>query len=210
MTIPIAPLAVLFDADGVLQHPPDHWQTRLAALAGASLRAQDFLAEVFAAEKPCLISHDDFRASLAQVLQRWHSPSSVDEALTIWLNVQVDHDALAVVDDLRARKVACYLTTNQHALRARHMSTALGYSKRFEREFYSCDVGHAKPSAAYFRAVLDAIVLPPSRVLFIDDHPENVEGAQALGMQASVFDPSAGAAMLRTCIQSFGLTLQER
>jgi putative hydrolase of the HAD superfamily len=85
------------------------------------------------------------------------------------------------------------------------MSEGLGYAQRFDREFYSCEVGHPKPTREYFTAVLEAIVLPPSRVLFIDDHPANVAGARELGLQACLFDATSGADMLRCCLQSFGL-----
>jgi putative hydrolase of the HAD superfamily len=205
MTIPITPLAVLFDADGVIQQPPLQWQARLASLAGASDRAEEFLAEVFAAEGPCLRGQGDFQACMQSVLDRWNSRIALQDVLSIWREVLVDQEALAVVDELRAAKIQCYLTTNQNALRARHMSETLGYARRFDREFYSCELGHAKPTAAFFQAVLDAIALPPSRVLFIDDHAGNVEGARAMGLQAALFEPSSGAAMLRTCIQSFGV-----
>ena len=40
--------------------------------------------------------------------------------------------------------------------RARYMSEDLGYSRLFDREFYSCDIGHKKPDAAYFLAILAA------------------------------------------------------
>lgn len=205
MTISIAPLAILFDADGVLQQPPPDWQRTLARMAGAEARQDAFLADVFAAEAPCLRGQADFRSELSAVLQRWHSPCSVDEALTIWTDVQVDHAALALVDALRARKLRCYLTTNQNPVRAAHMSANLQYATRFDGEFYSCRLGHAKPSRAYFEAVLEAIVLPPSRVVFIDDHPDNVAAAREVGLQAAVFDGTGGADMLRANLQAFGI-----
>ena len=62
-----------------------------------------------------------------------------------------------------------------------------------------------KPDAEFFRAVLDAIVLPPSRVLFIDDHARNVAAARELGIHGALFPYGAGALMLRCTLQAFGL-----
>ena len=61
------------------------------------------------------------------------------------------------------------------------MSETLGYRDLFDRQFYSCYLGHAKPSRAYFEQVLAALQLPPDRVLFLDDQEDNVAGAGELG-----------------------------
>jgi putative hydrolase of the HAD superfamily len=206
MTIPMSPLAVLFDADGVIQRPATGWQDRLVAMAGATERdAEAFLADVFAAEAPCLTGSAEFAPALAGVLRRWNAPCSVDDVIDVWTNIHVDHEVLEVIAELRASGIFCYLTTNQHARRADRMSRDLGYETRFDREFYSCRVGHAKPGAEFFRAVLEATVLPPSRVLFIDDHARNVEVARELGIHAALFPYGAGALMLRCTLQEFGV-----
>jgi putative hydrolase of the HAD superfamily len=206
MTIPMTPLAVLFDADGVIQRPAAGWQGRLVAMAGAAEHAADaFLSEVFAAEAPSLRGKADFAPALAEVLRRWNAACSVDDVLDVWTTIEVDQDVMRVVADLRAAGIRCYLTTNQHSRRADRMSRDLGYEARFDGEFYSCRIGHAKPEAEFFRAVLDAIVLPPSRVLFIDDHASNVEAARTLGIHAALFEYGAGALMLRCALQAFGV-----
>jgi putative hydrolase of the HAD superfamily len=206
VTIPMSPVAVLFDADGVIQQPATGWQDRLVATAGAAAHdAAAFLADVFAAEAPSLKGEAEFTPALAEVLRHWNAPCSVDDVLDVWTKIDVDQDVLAVIADLRATGIVCCLTTNQHALRAERMSRELGYQARFDREFYSCRVGHAKPEAEFFRAVLDAIVQPPSRVLFIDDHARNVEAAKQLGIHGALFPYGAGALMLRCTLQEFGI-----
>jgi len=202
----MSPVAVLFDADGVIQQPATGWQDRLVAMAGAAAPdAAAFLADVFAAEAPSLRGKAEFAPALAEVLRRWNAPCSVDDVLDVWTNIDVDRDVLGVIAELRAGGISCYLTTNQHARRAERMSRGLGYAAHFDREFYSCQVGHAKPDAEFFRAVLDAIVLPPSRVLFIDDHARNVEAARELGIHGALFPYGAGALMLRCTLQAFGI-----
>ena len=58
--------AVLLDADGVVQLPGAVWSGSLAALCGDPSRADEFRAEVFAAEKPCLTGAADFEAALTR------------------------------------------------------------------------------------------------------------------------------------------------
>lgn len=45
-----------------------------------------------------------------------------------------------------------------------------------------------KPDAAAYRAAMDAMQLPPARLLFVDDQFRNIAGAQAAGLQTQYFD----------------------
>ena len=50
--------------------------------------------------------------------------------------------------------------------------------------------GIMKPDPAAYELALDALGLPPDRVLFVDDQPKNVAGAEAAGIPAIHFDPT--------------------
>ena len=52
----------------------------------------------------------------------------------------------------------------------------------------SCTVGVHKPEAGAYRYALERLGLPARAVLFVDDLPENVEAARALGMPAVQID----------------------
>jgi putative hydrolase of the HAD superfamily len=62
-----------------------------------------------------------------------------------------------------------------------------GWAPSFDRRFYSCRLGLAKPDSAVYKAVLDDLGATPQSVLFIDDRPENVLAAAPLGLQAVRF-----------------------
>ena len=51
----------------------------------------------------------------------------------------------------------------------------------------SCRTGHKKPEPEAYRAALAALGTRPEETLFVDDRPENVLGAAALGLRAVVF-----------------------
>jgi len=53
----------------------------------------------------------------------------------------------------------------------------------FEKTYYSHLVGKRKPDAAIFEQVLSENNLDPEETLFIDDSPQNIAGAQKLGIQ---------------------------
>ena len=65
----------------------------------------------------------------------------------------------------------------------------------------SCYLGLRKPEPAIFHRALDILGRPAERILFIDDRPENVAGAEAAGMKAIRFE---GAEGLRSELVSLG------
>ncbi|MEU4195908.1 HAD-IA family hydrolase [Kribbella sp. NPDC026611] len=194
--------AVLFDADGVIQGPTQDWWSRLASLAPGDSEA--FVAELMAAEKPTLVGKGDFPSVVAELLQRWGSSASVEEALEPWSWFAADPAVVALIGSLRAAGVGCHLATNQMAYR-RSLMVERGYGAWFDQTFYSCDVGLAKPDPAYFRAILTAIDVPASSVLFIDDNEANVASALSVGLRAEVYELTSGVPALVSLLERYGL-----
>jgi putative hydrolase of the HAD superfamily len=58
---------------------------------------------------------------------------------------------------------------------------------RFEVGIFSCNVGVNKPEAEIYHSCLDELQLEAGKVLFLDDIPENVRGAEQVGMRAILF-----------------------
>lgn len=77
-----------------------------------------------------------------------------------------------------------------------------GLRAYFQVAFSSCYVGLRKPGAAIFRRALDILGKPPERILFIDDRPENVAAAAALGVKSLKFN---GAECLRSELETLGV-----
>jgi len=197
--------AILFDADGVIQRTRGNWREQFAAMLGRDDDLDVFIRELFAAEKPCLSGAADFPTQLAFVLDKWRSPTPVEQALTVWTNIEVDTEVVRHINAIRRTGMPCFLASNQQAHRARYMSDELGYRTLFDREFYSCRVGFAKPDPAYFEHILLALNLAPERVLFVDDVEPNVVSARQVGIQCVHFPANAGAAVLSTHLAEHGV-----
>lgn len=196
---------VLFDADGVVQRPTLDWWSRLTALVPSDGDA--FVAELMAAEQPALVGKVDFTDALADVLQRWNSTATLDEALEPWTWFAAEPAVVELIQTLRAAGIGCHLATNQHAYRRAVMQDERGYGAWFDHTFYSCDLGLAKPDPAYFRAILGTLDVPASDVLFIDDNEANVAGARSVGLQAELYDLSAGVPALVELLRRHDLPL---
>ncbi len=196
--------AVLFDADGVIQRSTIDWWSRLTSFVPAG-QGEEFVADLMAAERPSLVGKGDFRDAVAEVLRRWGSSVSLEDALEPWTWFAAEPAVLELIQALRADGIGCHLATNQQAYRRAIMQDERGYGEWFDQTFYSCDLGLAKPDPAYFRAILGAIELPASSVLFIDDNESNVAGALSVGLQAEVYDLALGTDALVDLLRRYDL-----
>jgi putative hydrolase of the HAD superfamily len=201
--------AVLFDADGVVQRAPEDVERRLTrALGGTPHDIRACVADFFAAEARAMTGGADFAELLRPILAMRKSTSDIAGLWAEWHTFEVDRSILSLIAELRHSGVYCALASNQEMHRARHMSDVLAYRLAFDREFYSCNIGHAKPSTRYFDEVIRLAGLDPRRTLFIDDRAENVAAARQAGLQAARFvlgEIGSGALPMRTLLASFGL-----
>ena len=198
--------AVLFDADGVLQLPVEGGREKLASLCGVESRREEFVRDFLSAEMPCLRGDADMADTIAEVLKKWDSPYSVEQAIETHTKiVAMNPESIEVVRALRKSGVPAYLATNQHEYRARHMSEVFGYADIFDGEFYSCRLGSKKPEPDYFHAILRSLPIAPESLLFIDDRDQNVAAAQSVGINGVQFDIEDGVKVLLDILKGYGL-----
>ena len=60
----------------------------------------------------------------------------------------------------------------------------------FDTLVYSAEVSLNKPDARIYRCALGRLEVPAEHSIFIDDRPENIEGARAVGMIGILFSSS--------------------
>lgn len=198
--------SILLDADGVVQATRPGWRESLAALAGDPARVEEFLEEVFAAERPCARGEADFRTELSLVLDRWQCDVPVDEVLSIWTMIDPHQPTLDVARRLRAQGLTLCLATNQQRHRARYMRDFLNYRDHFDHLFISCELGVAKPEAAYFNEVVRRLGVTSETCLFIDDSAGNVASARDVGLAAEVWHFDEGQEVLLAHFARHGIS----
>lgn len=181
--------AVLFDADGVLQHQGGYLALLAAAQGWSVDEVEAFMNEVFDVERAYLTKEADLLPLLQPVLEAHDVTVSTEQFLIDWCRsgIAPNRAALDVVRRLRSSGVVCALATNQVSYRAAYMLDDLGYDAMFDHCFISCQLGCAKPNQAFFEAALRVLELDPPRVLFIDDHPPNIDAARNAGLSAQLF-----------------------
>jgi len=206
MTLPIR--AILFDADGVIHRAPP-FADRLFSAFGCPINAVDeCISDIFAVERAALIGDGDYAVALKPILDKWAPGMSPIAFFEHWHTFGIDQRVLDLVQKLRHSGIYCALASNQERHRAKRMSEQLGYADAFDAEFYSCHVGHAKPSARFFEIILERTRLDPAATLFIDDLAENVAAAQSVGIHAIQFElplSGSGATSLIGILENLGI-----
>jgi HAD superfamily hydrolase (TIGR01509 family) len=195
---------VLFDADGVIQGTRAGWMEELTAWGGS--RAEEFLLAVSAADTSCLTGND-FGAAMREVLLQFEVNAPIEDVIDrqFWIEVrQPMLDAVRAVRDLGLR---CGLATNQQNLRGAYMRHSLGFETIFDEQFYSFELGFAKPDAGYFQAIMERIDVPPNRLMFIDDHDGNVAGAREIGIHSELFPRDGGVVALKPILARYDIRL---
>lgn len=198
--------AVLWDADGVLQHLPAGWEASMRPAVGHLVDdVEGFLAAAFAAEKATLTGDARWVEVLRTLLGEWGIEDAYDDALQVWLTIEPVAETRQIVETVRAAGIGCYLATNQDEHRGRFMHESLGYADLFDDAFYSYELGFAKPDPAYFAAVLERLALPGTQVLFVDDNADNVAAARAVGLHAERWHVDDGVEVLHARLRAHGL-----
>ena len=195
---------MLFDADGVIQGTRAGWREELTAWAGS--RTEEFMVAVSAADMACLTGAD-FGTAMREVLRQFEITAPLEDVIDRQFGIEVRLPMLAAVRAVRDLGLRCGLATNQQNLRGAYMRESLGFEKIFDEQFYSFEIGFAKPEAGYFRTIMDRIDVAPDRVLFIDDHDGNVAGAREVGMHSELFPPAGGVAALTPILARYGVRL---
>ncbi len=176
--------AAIFDLDGVIRHPDT------AAQRGVELRyGLEQGAILSAAFEPRLL-HRALRGEIgwsewaAEVGRVIGSPEAAYE----WLFTPaiVDHDAVALVADVRAAGLDVAVMTNGVDTLVDELVHD-GLDATFDFVVNSADAGRLKPEPEAFATACRRVDVEPDRVFFTDDSAANVAGARAAGLVAFDF-----------------------
>jgi putative hydrolase of the HAD superfamily len=95
------------------------------------------------------------------------------------------------------------LSNMTHSMKA-FMLENFAWLSYFNCHVFSCDIQVIKPHPAIYRHCLDCLGAAAEETLFIDDRQANIEGAQAIGIQAIRFH---SAEQLRTDLERLGFPI---
>ena len=191
---------VLFDYGGVICTPqPDSDVARLADAAGVPVSA---FCDAYWAHRldydRAELDGTTYWQKVAAGVGRSFTAAQVAELIRLdnesWLHLRPG--TVALIEDVAAAGYRLALLSNAPAEVA-EVVAGLPVAARFEHCAFSYSLRSVKPDPECYRAVLAMLGASPACVVFLDDRPDNVAGAQALGIRSVRFtDPAQARAAL--------------
>lgn len=205
--LPEAPRAVdgvIIDLDGVIRHwDPEHVPAveRRLGLPAGTLGPIAFEEDRLARAMDGRLRYDEWCREIGAAAAAAHGVDAQAVAAA-WAESGWDID-LTVVDLVAAvrSRVPVALLSNASTNLLADLERS-GIDDAFDAVVSSADIRAAKPTRAAFEAAADAIGVPLTRCLFVDDTPGHVSAARAMDVRAEVFTDVDG---LREVLVELGL-----
>jgi putative hydrolase of the HAD superfamily len=128
-----------------------------------------------------------FAAHAGRVFTPAELEALVAADIRMW--IQTDPVMLAWVDALQKAGLRTAILSNMvpEVLHAMLHRPDFAWLRGFTHLTWSCELHIAKPDPAIYRLTCDHLSVAPAECLFLDDKPENIRAAEALGIQALLF-----------------------
>ena len=144
---------------------------------------------------PVFIRLELGRSTPSEFYESMRSLSGIDpddrRIAQAWNSLLADYrtESLAFVDRLRSR-MPVFLFSNTNVIHYDSFQEKLRETTPYRRledlftaSYFSHEMGIRKPDPEGYLRILAENGLEPSKTLFVDDHPDNIEGAEAVGLQ---------------------------
>jgi FMN phosphatase YigB (HAD superfamily) len=169
--------------------------TRLAPLDLKALITGPKLLEICAGSLHPHALFDELSAAAQRPMER-------AQAEHAWCNIfSPDAEMIALAGELAAR-YPTFLWSNIDPLHKAFLWPQLPVLERFRGLHLSYELGAAKPDRAFFLRALERGGIDPTRAVFVDDVPANLEAAARFGI-ATVLHTSASST--RAALQQLGV-----
>ena len=194
--MPFGIKAIIFDYGNVLcePQPPED----IAAMAAELAQTIDRFGPIYWRDR---VSYDradmDAGEYWSRVAGRHLAPDQIAK-LTDLDNKSWQHPRATTipwVDAMRRKGLRTALLSNLPASLRDSLENDTPWLPAFDVKTYSCTLRRTKPDREIYEHCVRSLGVKPSEAVFLDDRPENVEAAAALGIHAILFQTAEGAAM---------------
>ena len=160
-----------------------------------------------------VLSADEFRKIVLSGSRPGAVPQEVDEAMS-YILVGIEPYKVELLRKM-AESYDLYMLSNNNEISIKRSSkmfadAGIPMEKLFRKCFLSYQMKALKPSATFYKRVMEEIGRPSDELLFIDDSQKNVDGAIAAGLPAVYYKPGSDlAAMLADVLGDPDLEMKE-
>lgn len=189
MPIPIR--AVIFDYGKVLSGPQK--QASLIAMASIlnlpTAEFERFYWRDRMAYDRAAIDAPTYWLNIAAYAQRDLTGTEIEQLRRHDVEGWADPDPVMVewATSLQKSGVPIAVLSNMPTDLREYVIDKINWFPRFDHMTFSCDIRCCKPDAAIYEHCLSGLKSLRSETLFLDDRPENVEGARRVGLHSFVY-----------------------
>lgn len=188
---------IIFDLGGVLLNiDPQKTISAFSQLGLPQLIGEKGLSydhEIFYLMEQGKIGEEAFRSGVRELLPGKVSDDQID---TAWTAMLLDFPAIRIelLKNLR-KEYRIYLFSNTNAIHVKkyhsdfRLQHGFDVSTLFDKDFYSNEIGHRKPTAESYHEIVRRSGIRPEESLFIDDSLPNVEAAIGTGLKGYWLEP---------------------
>lgn len=203
---------VMFDIGGILEVIPEggdpatrfpaldeEWNTRLGLPPGHLAQCVEAIVADGAFGR---CTYDEWRQRLRA--SSGMSQADFDEYMAAFWDIYMgnpNEELIAYFRALRPRYRTAILTNSFVGAREQE-EKRYGFTSMVDVAIYTHEEGVRKPDPRIYTIASQRIGFPPNEIIFLDDHPENVDTARASGFQAILFTSTTQAiADIETLLQ---------
>jgi len=134
------------------------------------------------------LGEEAFRNSIREMFNLHSTDAEIDHCWNAML-LGIPDEKLRLLNNLKKQFTTLALS-NTNSIHLRCINEVMLNGKMldtyFHRAHYSHQIGLRKPDPEIYRCVLNSENLTPEKTLFLDDNPDNIAAAKALGIQAEL------------------------
>ncbi len=203
--------AVIFDYGNVICRPPSEQQlSEAAALCGFTV--EEFVQSFWRKRREydrgsnARAYWQDVAACSGRVFDETLIVEMMRREVDFW--GRFDDRVLKWTQDLRRAGLRTSILSNLPRTLGEKLRGEPGFLEHFDQVTFSYELGFIKPEAPIYQHAIEGLRVEPAEALFLDDRPENVAGARAVGIHAEVFS-SWEVFLERDCLR-YGLPRPEK
>ena len=181
---------VLFDlGDTVLITDWDAIHAQFESRTGLSINMTNKLKRIYIRE--VLIGQKSLVDLFIMMKEAQRCEWMVDDLVALYAELYakyttIDQELIGLVRKLKTRVfVACVTNTNDVHARVNRRRGVYDY---FHKAYVSCDIGMRKPQHELFNFIAEEDLIPVDRLLYMDDHIENIKEARKVGLKTIHFE----------------------
>lgn len=154
-------------------------------------------------DRGSLTEPEALQSVCARLPERLHF--AAEQLITMWERPILAIDGMyELVKELKSKGYGVFLLSNASA-RQHEYWPRIPASELFDGKLVSSDVHLVKPQPEIFRLFCETFHVPAEECYFIDDSPQNIEGAYEAGIQGFIFRGDVG--LLRKALRAAGVSV---